>query len=227
MPQQKEYSEYINIDDNMIITPLPQEEAYKTDIIRGPNIKPCPKGKPVENEIKAEILIKTGDNITTDHIMPAGSKILPLRSNIPEISKHVFSSVDPDFYSRAEKAEKGIIIGGENYGQGSSREHAALAPMYLGVRAVAAKSFARIHKANLLNFGIMPLTFEKEDDYNLIETGDEVILTNILDSIENNKPISAKNITKDINFNLIHDFEGRSKAVLIEGGLLQYTKKHF
>ncbi len=227
IPKQTEYSGFIAVDDGMIIPPLPLEEARKKEIIRGPNIKPCPVGKPVENEISADVLIKTGDNITTDHIMPAGSKILPLRSNIPEISKHVFASVDPEFYSRAFNSENGLILGGENYGQGSSREHAALAPMYLGIRAVAAKSFARIHKANLANFGIMALTFENNGDYEKIEAGDRIVLTGILDSIINNKPIRAKNISKDNEFMLMHDFAGRTRDILLEGGLLKYTKKHF
>ena len=208
----------------MIIQPFPQKEAYASEIIRGPNIKPCPKGKAIENEISAEILIKTGDNITTDHIMPAGSKILPFRSNIPEISKYLFSSLDPDFYSRAMKADNGIIIGGENYGQGSSREHAAIAPMYLGIRTVIAKSFARIHKANLINFGIIPLTFEKGEDYDLIKTGDVILLSGILDAVRNSKSIIARNVTANKEIRFIHDLEGRSKEILLKGGLLQYIK---
>jgi len=162
------------VNDNMIIPPLPPEQASNVEIIRGPNIKPLPDFPPLPDKLEGEILLKVGDNITTDHIMPAGAKILPLRSNIPEISKYVFSRVDENFASRAMEKHGGFIIGGENYGQGSSREHAAIAPKHLGIKAVIAKSFARIHRANLINFGILPLTFADPSDYERIEQGDHI-----------------------------------------------------
>jgi len=162
------------VNDNMIIPPLPPEQASNVEIIRGPNIKPLPDFPPLPDKLEGEILLKVGDNITTDHIMPAGAKILPLRSNIPEISKYVFSRVDENFASRAMEKHGGFIIGGENYGQGSSREHAAIAPKHLGIKAVIAKSFARIHRANLINFGILPLTFAEPSDYERIEQGDHI-----------------------------------------------------
>ena len=156
------------IDDNLFIYPLPPDEAAKVEILRGPNIKPLPEFNPLPSSVDGEVLIKVGDNITTDHIMPAGAKILPLRSNIPAISEYVFSQVDEGFPGRAKEKNGGFIIGGENYGQGSSREHAALAPKYLGVKAVIVKSFARIHRANLVNFGILPLTFKDPSDYEIV-----------------------------------------------------------
>lgn len=171
---QVELPEKYSVNDNMIIKPLSPEEAGKVEIVRGPNIKPLPVFEALPDTLAGEVLIKVGDNITTDHIMPAGAKILPLRSNIPEISKHVFEAVDPEFYNRAKASGGGFIVSGVNYGQGSSREHAALAPKYLGVKAVIAKSFARIHLANLINFGIAPLTFKNADDYDKISVGDHL-----------------------------------------------------
>ena len=164
------------VNDNMILKPLPEEEAKKVQVLRGPNIAPLPTFEPIGDMLSGRVLIKVEDNITTDHIMPAGAKVLPLRSNIPEISKFVFENVDADFYRKAKENNGGFIIAGENYGQGSSREHAALAPKYLGVKAVIAKSFARIHLANLVNFGIVPLTFENPDDYSAIDEMDELEL---------------------------------------------------
>lgn len=213
------------INDNLIIPPADKDERIKIEVIRGPNIKPCPVNSPLDNEIEAKVLIKVGDNITTDHIMPAGAKILPLRSNIPEISKHVFEQVDPDFYSRAKEAGKGFIIGGENYGQGSSREHAALAPMYLGVKAVIVKSFARIHRANLVNFGILPLIFENPKDYDKIENNDILKIENILENIDKGEFI-LKNLTKNEEYKIKLDIGGRFIEILKEGGLLNYTKKN-
>jgi len=160
------------VNDNMIIPPLPPEKAKDIEIIRGPNIKPLPEFLPLAEKIEGELLLKLEDDITTDHIMPAGAKILPLRSNIPEISKYVFNVVDENFHNRSLEKGGGFLVGGENYGQGSSREHAAIAPKYLGVKAVIVKSFARIHLANLVNFGIVPLTFVNKEDYNKIDQGD-------------------------------------------------------
>jgi len=174
------------------------------------------------------VLLKTGDNISTDDIMPAGSKVLPLRSNIPEISKFVFTAIDKDFWMRAQEKGRGIVIGGNNYGQGSSREHAALAPMYLGVKAVLVKSFARIHKANLVNYGILPLVFESESDYDTIEADDVLDFQNIYQALE--KPgeekvrLSIKNNTKNKIYSVIIDVDERSRRVLRAGGLMPYAK---
>jgi len=209
----------------MIVPPVSAEEAARVEIVRGPNIKPCPKAKPVPESLSAEVLLKVQDNITTDHIMPAGAKILPLRSNIPEIAKHVFEAMDPRFAERALKAGSGIVVGGDNYGQGSSREHAALAPMYLGVRAVFAKSFARIHKANLVNFGILPLVFENAKDYDALEQGDRLEMPALARELAAGNRITVNNATKGKTFVVCHDFEKRAVELLIAGGLLNYTKK--
>lgn len=223
--EKKDFSPYIWVSDNMILPPLPQNEASRVEIKRGPNIKPCPKGRPLEDSLSLKVLIKTGDNITTDHIMPAGSKILPLRSNIPEIAKHVFEAIDPSFPERALKSGGGIIVGGSNYGQGSSREHAALAPMYLGVRAVLVKSFARIHKANLINFGILPLTFSNPDDYERLTEGDVLLLKGILGSLDAGKEIKATRASSGQEIQLSYDLSERDVRILKAGGLLEYTKK--
>jgi aconitate hydratase len=210
------------IDDNMIIPPL--ADGSHIEIIRGPNIKPLPVNSPLENILNGEVLIKVEDNITTDHIMPAGAKILPLRSNIPEIAKYVFTTVDKDFSQRALDKNGGFIIGGHNYGQGSSREHAALAPMYLGVKAVITKSFARIHKANLVNFGLLPLTFKNEADYENIDQGDIVELNNLVISLKNNQDIKLINKTKNEEYELNYDLSTRAIEIVLAGGLLNYTK---
>ncbi len=221
----KDYSSVVSINDNMIIPPLDEKEASETEIIRGPNIKPCPVGKKPEDNMQGKVLIKVGDNITTDHIMPAGAKILPLRSNIPEISKHVFEAVDPDFYAKATKAGGGFIIGGENYGQGSSREHAALAPMYLGIKAVITKSFARIHKANLINFGIVPLVFASSGDYDEFDTGDSLYISDFTGALKKGEPVKIENRTKGKTFELVYEMDKRQKEILLAGGLLNYTKE--
>ncbi len=171
------------------------------------------------------MLLKVEDNITTDHIMPAGAKILPLRSNIPAISEHVFEVVDPTFAKRAKDSGGGFIVGGENYGQGSSREHAALAPMYLGVKWVLAKSFARIHKANLVNFGILPLTFADADDYGKIESGDKIHLENVRSSVEKDEPLTLINETKGTEIAVEYDLSERQRNTLLDGGLLNHVKK--
>ena len=178
------------VDDSMII--LPSEKPEEVTIMRGPNIKPLPKKEPLPDTLKGDVLLKVGDNITTDHIMPAGAKVLPLRSNIPAISEFVFEKVDKEFVKRAKEKGGGFLIGGTNYGQGSSREHAALAPMYLGVKAVIAKSFARIHRANLVNFGILPLTFENESDYNLFDQGDTIELPDIKNTLNSSSRYHRK-----------------------------------
>jgi len=170
------------------------------------------------------VLLKVDDNITTDHILPGGSKVLPLRSNIPAISQFVFSGVDETFASRARKARKGIIVAGENYGQGSSREHAALAPMYLGVQAVVAKSFARIHRANLLNFGILPLEFDDPADFDRIDQGDVLALLSLRRSVSADGPLRVRNTTQGRDFMVSHRLSDRQRQIVLAGGLLNYTK---
>jgi aconitate hydratase len=220
-----DYTSFLSIDDSMIIPPVSEALSSTIEIVRGPNIKPCPKGRKMPEKLDAQIIIKTGDNITTDHIMPAGSKILPLRSNIPEISKHVFEALDPDFHLKAQKAGDGIIAGGENYGQGSSREHAALAPMYLGIRAVIAKSFARIHKANLVNFGILPLVFENPADYEKIEAGMKISFPELLKELKSGSTkLTALIPEKALTINLKCDVPAESIEIALAGGLLNYAR---
>ena len=216
--------DHFYINDNMIIEPASPEEAGKCGILRGPNIKEYPKTSPLESDLDISVSLKVDDNITTDHIMPAGSKILPLRSNIPEISKHCFTVCDTDFPSRARNLVSSIIIGGANYGQGSSREHAALAPLYLGIKAVLVKSFARIHKANLINAGILPLEFTNEDDYDLFSLGDSVSLPDIRRRIENEEDIIVVNNTKNKEIAAKCDITKRSRDIILAGGLLDFTK---
>ncbi len=218
--------ETFEINDNMIVPPAAVSEMKNVEILRGPNIKPFPQTHPLEETVSADVLLKVGDNITTDHIMPAGAKILPLRSNIPAISEHCFTRCDPEFPARCKAAGRGIIIGGSNYGQGSSREHAALAPLYLGIRAVIVKSFARIHVANLINAGILPLTFANEADYDRIDLGDTLVLENIRKSIQNGTPVVLKNETKNESYPLCSEFSDRQRAMLLAGGLLNYTKEN-
>lgn len=212
------------INDNMIIPPAPEDEAKDLKILLGPNIKPLPIGKALENEVSAKVLLKVGDNITTDHIMPAGAKILPFRSNIPYLSKFCFSVCDSDFADRCKEYKSGIIIGGSNYGQGSSREHAALVPLYLGIKAVIAKSFARIHCANLVNAGILPLVFSDESVYDKVSQMDELKIVDILNSIKLNKNITVKNITKNFSFEVKPILSDRQSKIILSGGLLNYTK---
>ena len=208
----------------MIIPPLPQEEAEKVEILRGPNIKPCPKCRDYEPSLKLPVRLKAGDNVSTDDIMPAGAKVLPLRSNIPEISKFTLTRLDETFYTRSEEANFAncVVVGGENYGQGSSREHAALGPMYLGVRAIITKSFARIHKANLINYGIIPMNFVNPADYDIIKQGDVLEITNIEEALntgcEFNIVCNGKTI-KGTN-----DLAKRSRDILKQGGLAAYTR---
>lgn len=210
------------IDDSAVILPADEEEAEYLEILRGPNIKPFPESKPQENLLRAKAVLKVGDNITTDHIMPAGAKILPYRSNIPYLSKFCFSVCDETFPERALEAKESIIIGGNNYGQGSSREHAALVPLYLGVRAVITKSFARIHVANLINAGIMPLTFENPDDYDKINQEDILSISDVFEGMDSGKMILADETTGE-KFNLVCSFTQRQKDILKSGGLLKYV----
>ena len=214
------------VNDNMIALPSEIENAEGVEILRGPNIKEFPNSTTLPKNITAKAVLKVGDNITTDHIMPAGSKILPYRSNIPHLSQYCFAVCDTQFAERCKKEGSGIIIGGSNYGQGSSREHAALVPLYLGVKAVVVKSFARIHCANLINAGIIPLTFKDEKDYDKIDQDDVLSLCNIRDCIENDKPIVLKNETKGIEIALNSDFSQRQKDIILAGGLLNYTREN-
>ncbi len=214
------------INRNFIIPPL--RDASNVQVIKGPNIKEISIKEPLKDTVEAEVLLKLGDNITTDDIMPAGSKVLPFRSNIPKISEFVFSVIDPTFSQRARAVkEKGgcIVIGGENYGQGSSREHAAIAPMYLGLQAVLAKSFARIHKANLINFGILPLQFKNHSDYDMLEKGNSLVIKDVVNSMNGNQIYKIENLTKGKSFEAVSDLNGRQKAIIMKGGLLPYTKQ--
>lgn len=210
------------IDDSAVIPPASLEEAKDLPILRGPNIKPFPDSKPLEDSLSAPLVLKVGDNITTDHIMPAGAKILPYRSNIPHLSQYCFAVCDETFPERAKAAGESIIVGGNNYGQGSSREHAALVPLYLGVRAVITKSFARIHAANLINAGIVPLTFENPEDYDKLTQGDALALSDIYAGLDSGKLI-LKNVTTGQKFSLVCSFTERQKAILKAGGLLKYV----
>ena len=222
MPEFKMPEKFL-INDNMIELPADECDADKVEILRGPNIKPFPETHPLEDNIECKVSLKVEDNITTDHIMPAGAKILPLRSNIPEISKHCFEVVDETFPARAKELGKSVIVGGANYGQGSSREHAALAPLYLGVKAVITKSFARIHAANLINAGIMPLTFVNPDDYDKVAQGDDIRLENVFDAVANGKMTMTVNGEK---IELACAFTDRQIDILKAGGLLPYTKQN-
>jgi len=214
--------------DEAIIPPLPEEEAKEVEIYRGPNIKPLPDFDPFGDNVKAKVAIKVTDNITTDHIMPAGAQILPLRSNIYAISEYVYHLVDPEFVKRTkqnkEQGYDSVIIGGENYGQGSSREHAALAPRFLGVRAVIAKSFARIHHANLVNFGIAPLEFTNKADYDKFSLNDEIEISDVRKSIEQNKPVKVKNLTTGEEIEVTYNLTPKQKDILLGGGLLRSIK---
>ncbi len=211
------------LDDSSVLAPLAVGEAESAQVLRGPNIKEFPKSKPFTDSLEARLVLKVGDNITTDHIMPAGAKILPYRSNIPYLSKFCFEVCDPAFPERALKAGDGIIVGGSNYGQGSSREHAALVPMYLGIRCVVAKSFARIHAANLINAGILPLTFQDPQDYDALCQDDSLVIDNIKAGMAQGELI-MKASGKDIKLSC--ELTDRQQKILLAGGLLNYTKEN-
>lgn len=214
------------INDNMVEPPVDEKDMDKVEILRGPNIKPFPQTSPLSETIDVPCSLKVGDNITTDHIMPAGAKILPLRSNIPAISEHCFTVCDKDFPKRAKELGQSIIVGGSNYGQGSSREHAALAPLYLGVKAVLVKSFARIHRANLINAGILPLTFVNENDYDNINEGDKLEIKNVkADVVAGKTTLTVVNKTKNIEIPVLCELTGRTKDIILAGGLLDYTRE--
>ncbi len=211
------------IDDSAVITPASPDEAKDVEVLRGPNIKEFPKSRALSDEIKAPLILKVEDNITTDHIMPAGAKILPYRSNIPYLSQFCFGVCDTTFPERAKAAGQSIIVGGSNYGQGSSREHAALVPLYLGVRAVVAKSFARIHAANLINAGIMPLTFKNADDYDKLAQGDSLVLSDIFNGMDKGEIVMSNGQEEIV---LACEYTQRQKDILKAGGLLNYTKEN-
>jgi len=225
MPDFKLPEEFV-INDNMVVPPASEAEMDSVEILRGPNIKPYPETSPLLETIDAPVSLKVGDNITTDHIMPAGAKILPLRSNIPKISQHCFAVCDESFPERAKSLGKSIIVGGSNYGQGSSREHAALAPLYLGVKAVLVKSFARIHRANLINAGILPLTFVNEADYDSISQGDQLVLADVRKAVEAGKSeLTVVNKTNGKEIPVLCELSGRTKDIMLAGGLLDYTRE--
>ncbi|MBR1739562.1 MAG: aconitate hydratase [Ruminococcus sp.] len=225
MPEIK-VPEHFKINDNMVVPPVAEADMDSVEVLRGPNIKPYPETAPLVESIGCQVSLKVGDNITTDHIMPAGAKILPLRSNIPAISQHCFTVCDEDFPRRAKNMGKSIIVGGTNYGQGSSREHAALAPLYLGIKAVLVKSFARIHRANLINAGILPLTFVNEEDYDRIGQGDEIEIANVRADIEAGKTqLTVVNKTTGAEIPVLCELTGRTKDIILAGGLLDYTRE--
>ena len=221
-PPKVEWPEECIIDDRMILPPSKKPDTV--EIIRGPNIKPLPLAKPMPESLKGKLLLKVGDDITTDHIMPAGARILPLRSNIPAIAEFVYARVDPKFVERAKQNGGGFIVGGTNYGQGSSREHAALAPMYLGLKAVIAKSFARIHWANLVNFGVLPLTFENPADHDRLNQGDEFEIVGVRTALSDGKPVKLRNITQDFDIPVQYTMTERQRNVMLAGGLLNLIR---
>lgn len=212
------------VNDNMVVPPAPT--AAEVEVVRGPNIQPFPINVPLAENVEGKTLIKVEDNITTDHIMPSNAKLLPFRSNIPYLSDYCLAPCDPEFSKRAKENGGGFIVAGSNYGQGSSREHAALVPLYLGVRAVIAKSFARIHMANLINSGILPLTFVNADDYDRVEEGDDFRLDGIRSEILENQPIVLKNVTKGIEIPVEVALSERQRHIMAAGGLLNYTKEN-
>ena len=214
------------INDNLIEMPAAEEDADSIEVERGPNIKPIPKGKAPDADLSYPLILKVGDNITTDHIMPAGTKILPYRSNVPKLSEFCFTVCDPTFPERAKAAAGGVILGGQNYGQGSSREHAALVPLYLGIRAVIAKSFARIHVANLINFGIVPMTLENPDDYDKLSQGDDLVIKGFAEAVKSADKATLLDKTTGESFTLCLNLTERQRAILSSGGLLNYTKEN-
>ena len=214
------------VNDNLIVMPASADDARTLTVERGPNIKPIPIGKAPDVTLDTTLVLKVGDNITTDHIMPAGAKILPFRSNVPKLSEFCFTVCDKDFPERARSLGGGVILGGQNYGQGSSREHAALVPLYLGIKAVIAKSFARIHVANLINFGIVPMTLENEDDYDRISESDNIVIENFRDAIASSDKAYLIDKKNDAKVTLRLNLTERQRAILLAGGLLNYTKEN-
>ncbi|CCX37476.1 putative aconitate hydratase [Clostridium sp. CAG:1013] len=212
------------INDNLVEAPIEEALMETVEIQRGPNIKPFPVSEPLPDSIEKKAILKVGDNITTDHIMPAGAKILPFRSNIPYLSQFCFGVCDKEFPQRCKTEGGGIVIGGSNYGQGSSREHAALVPLYLGVKAVVAKSYARIHCANLANAGLIPLQFVDESDYDRIDQMDVLRLPNIKAELEKGNAVTLEDVTKGITIQVEAQLTQRQRDMVLAGGLLNYTK---
>lgn len=210
------------VNDNMVISPV--LEGEDVEVVRGPNIKPFPLNKALSDKVEGKVLIKVEDNITTDHIMPSNAKLLPYRSNIPYLAEYCLTPCDKDFPKRAKENGGGFIVGGSNYGQGSSREHAALAPLQLGIKGVIVKSFARIHMANLINSGILPMTFKNEEDYDIIDKDDELVLEGVKDRIKDKKPVIIKNITKGKDIEVDITLSQRQRKIILAGGLINYTK---
>ena len=213
------------VNDNLVELPADEQTAKSVVVERGPNIKPIPVGKPPEKDLRCSLILKVGDDITTDHIMPAGTKVLPYRSNVPKLSEFCFTVCDPTFPERAKKAGGGVVLGGVNYGQGSSREHAALVPLYLGIKAVVAKSFARIHVANLINFGIVPMTLENPEDYDLFAQGDEIEIVGFADAVKGADGAVLKNVSTGKQAKLKLSLSPRQREILLAGGRLNYTKR--
>ena len=218
--------EVFTVNDNLIEMPATEEEAHAIEVERGPNIKPIPQGKAPDENLETKLILKVGDNITTDHILPAGTKVLPYRSNVPKLSEFCFTVCDKDFPERAKAMGGGIILGGQNYGQGSSREHAALVPLYLGIKAVVAKSFARIHIANLINFGIVPMTLACEEDYDKLSEGDDIYIENFREAIKNSDKATLVNRDNGARVDLSLNFTARQREILLAGGTLNYTKNN-
>ncbi|MBQ8073522.1 MAG: aconitate hydratase [Clostridia bacterium] len=217
--------DHFEVNDNLIISPAGEAEAAEVEVVRGPNIKPFPLGHDLEDSVTGSVLLKMEDNITTDHIMPSNAKLLPFRSNIPHLSHFCLTPVDETFPARAEAAGGGILVAGANYGQGSSREHAALVPLYLGIRAVAAKSFARIHQANLINNGILPLTFENAADYDRIDQGDTMELPGVRAEIAAGKEkLILRNVTKSENYTVLLPLTERQRGMILSGGLINFIR---
>ena len=214
------------INDNLIELPASVADAKELLVERGPNIKPIPKGEAPKDDLACELILKVGDNITTDHIMPAGSKILPYRSNVPKLSEYCFTVCDKDFPERAKTKGGGVILGGSNYGQGSSREHAALVPLYLGIKAVIAKSFARIHVANLINFGIVPMTLKNPDDYDKVAQGDDIEIVGFKNAVKSADSVILRDKTNGAEVELVLNLTERQRAILAAGGMLNYTKEN-
>ena len=212
------------IDDRMTLPPSSNPEEVVVE--RGPNIQPLPIRGPLEEVMEGSVILKMGDNITTDQIIPAGARVLPLRSNIPALSEHLFERVDRSFYRRARELGGGFLVGGENYGQGSSREHAALAPMYLGIKVILAKSYARIHRSNLINFGILPLIFKSPDEFDRIQQGDQLRIKDVRDRLEKDEFLEIENATQGRTFEISHGLSDREMRILLAGGLLNYTRSH-
>jgi len=211
------------IDDSFIL--FPSSNPEEVVIERGPNIQPLPMRGPLEERMEGQVLLKLGDNITTDHILPAGAKALPLRSNIPAISEYLFERIDPHFTQRARQLGGGFIVGGENYGQGSSREHAALAPMYIGIRAIVAKSYSRIHRSNLINFGILPLMFRDPEEFQKVQQGDQLRIKEVRSGLKVNGVFEVENLVQQKVFEASHGLNEREIEILLAGGLLNYTRE--